>query len=75
MKIYESRVPENTKRTSLPTASALLVQDGNQSCKMHCVYFKAEHYSASCETVNTIPVQMEALRNGSHCFLSGYWSP
>ena len=46
----------------MPTASALLVRDGNPSCKTICVYCKAEYYSASCETVNTIPAWMEALR-------------
>ena len=33
------------------------------------MYCKAEHFSASCETVNTIPAQMEILRKGGHCFL------
>lgn len=70
MKICQSRVPESTqRRASLPTASALMVRDGNPNCKMHCVYCKADHYSASCESVNTIPAQMEALRKGGHCFL------
>ena len=65
MKICESRVSENThRRTSVPTTSALLVHDGNPSCKILYVYCKAEHYSASCETVNTIPARMEALKKG-----------
>ena len=72
MKICESRVPKSTqRRTSLPTASALVVRDGNPNRKiyMDCVYCKADHYSASCETVNTIPARMEALRKRGRCFL------
>ena len=70
MKICELRVSENTqRRTSVPTALALLVRDGSPSCKTLCVHCKAEHYSASCETINTIPVQMEAPRKGGRCFL------
>ena len=70
MKVCESSVPESTqRRTSLPTASALVVRDGNSNHKMHCVYCKADHYSASCETVNTVPARMEALRKGGCCFL------
>ena len=33
------------------------------------MYCKAEHYSASCETVNTVPTRIEILKKGGRCFI------
>ena len=52
-----------------PTASALVVRDGNSNRRPQCVYCKAEHYSASCETVNTVSARIETLKKAGRCFV------
>ena len=48
---------------------ALLIRHANSNRKPQCVYCKAEHYSASCETVNTVPARIEILKKGGRCFI------
>ena len=55
IKVGESKgLDYPSRRMAQPTASALVVRDGNSNRKPQCVYCKAEHYSASCEAVNII---------------------
>ena len=78
MKFCESKSPDNPpRRSAMPTASALIVQDGNPNRKPKCVYCKAEHYSTSCETVNTVPARIEILkiRRRPLLQLSSQWAP
>ena len=52
-----------------PTASALVVRDGNANRKPLCVYCKADHYSASCGAVNTVSARTEMLKKAGRCFV------
>ena len=52
-----------------PTASALVVRDGNANRNPQCVYCEAEHYSASCEAVDTVSARIEILKKAGRCFV------
>ena len=34
-----------------------------------CIYCKGEHYSASCETITSVPARKEALKKEGRCFV------
>lgn len=69
MKIFDSKPLDHQKRLPPPTAAALLVQEDKSKRKMQCVYCKAEHFSASCEKVKTVPARVVVLKREGRCFL------
>jgi len=69
MKIFESKPLDHQKRLPPPTAAALLVQEDKPKRKMQCVYCKGEHFSASCEKVNSVSTRVEVLKREGRCFL------
>lgn len=63
MRNWESKSSGNPPGWSvIPTASALVAQEGNPNRKPQSVYCKAEHYFPSCEGINTVPACIEVLR-------------
>ena len=70
MKIHKTKNIDSNKRNFTPTASALVVRDGHFSGnKKCCVYCKGDHYSASCERVNSSVNCREVLMKEGCCFL------
>ena len=70
MKIHEHKNTDGSKKNLIPTATGLLVRDGHPSnIKKCCVYCKDDHYSASCEWVNTTVGRREVLLKEGCCFL------
>ena len=70
IKVGESKgLDYPSRRMAQPTASALVVRDGNSNRKPQCVYCKAEHYSASYEAVNTVSARIEILQKAGNCFV------
>ena len=76
VKIYEHKNTDGNEKNLTPMATGLLVRDGHLSnTKKCCVFCKGDHYSASCEWVNTTVDQRKVLLKEGHCFLcltSGY---
>ena len=70
MKIYEHKNTGGNKKNLTPTATGLLVRDGNPSnTKKYCVCCKADRFSASCEWVSTTVGRREVLLKNGHCFI------
>ena len=70
VKIHETKNIDSNKRNFPPTASALVVRDSRSSgTKKCCVYCKGDHYSASCERVNSRVNRREVLMKEGRCFL------
>ena len=69
VKINEHKNTDGNKKNLIPTATGLRVRDGHPSnIKKCCVYCKGDHYSASCEWVNTMVGRREVLLK-EECFL------
>lgn len=45
------------------------MQQNKSKRKIQCVYYKAEHFSASCEKVNTASAKVAVLKREGRCFL------
>jgi len=69
MKNFDPRPSDHQKRLPPPTTATLLVQQDKSKCKVQCVYCKAEHFSASCEKVNTVSARVAVLKGEGRCFL------
>ena len=70
VKTHEHKNTDGSKKNLIPTATGLLVRDGHPSnIKKCCVYCKGDHYSASCEWVNTTVGRREVLLKEGRCFL------
>ena len=80
VKIHEHKNTDGNKKNLTPTATGLLVRDAHPSnTKKCCVYCKGDHYSASCERVNTTVGRREVLLKEGHGegevkLLGLYWS-
>ncbi|XP_065909767.1 uncharacterized protein [Dysidea avara] len=69
MKFFDTRNMDQQKRLPPPTAASLLVQEDKSKRKVQCIFCKAEHYSASCEKINTISGRVAVLKREGRCFL------
>ena len=54
-------------RNQTPTANSLVSQL-EKSCKVKCVFFQNEHYSASCDAVKNIAQRGNILKRDKRCF-------
>ena len=54
-------------RNQTPTTNSLVSQRG-ESCKIKCVFFQNEHYSASCDAVKNIAQRGNILKRDKRCF-------
>ena len=69
IRVGEMKKPESVnRRPPIPTASALVTREGGPS-RIKCVYCRGEHYSASCDKVNTVSARTEVLKKEGRCFL------